>query len=137
MARRVQSAHNNPTAKFSFFSLCRGSNKFIILYQRRSNKRDWYYEHRLPEGQKSYSKTKPIQAKEFEPIKSWWNNRTESDISWKVSIADIKAKNWDIDIKNPSNVENEMEYTTKELITRLETSFDESKQILKSLQSEL
>lgn len=28
----------------------------------------WYYEHRLPETQKSYSKTRPIQVKEFEPI---------------------------------------------------------------------
>ena len=34
----------------------------------------WYYEHRLPEGQKSYSKTKPIRLEEFQPIKVWWNN---------------------------------------------------------------
>ena len=49
----------------------------------------WYYEHRLPEGQKSYSKTRPIQVHEFDPIKEWWNKRVESDISWKVSIDEI------------------------------------------------
>ncbi len=38
----------------------------------------WYYEHKLPEGQKSYSKTKTIQVNEFDPIKEWWNNREES-----------------------------------------------------------
>ena len=27
----------------------------------------WYWEHKLPEGQKSYSKTKPIRKSEFEP----------------------------------------------------------------------
>jgi type I restriction enzyme M protein len=35
----------------------------------------WYYEHRMPEGYKAYNKTKPIQAKEFDPIKKWWNKR--------------------------------------------------------------
>src|SRR5690606_40642634 len=39
----------------------------------------WYYEHRLPEGQKAYNKTRPLQLKEFDPIKAWWNNRKESE----------------------------------------------------------
>ena len=46
----------------------------------------WYYEHRLPEGQKSYSKTRPIRLEEFQPIRDWWNNRTESEVCWKVNI---------------------------------------------------
>ena len=97
----------------------------------------WYYEHKLPEGQKSYSKTKPIKVKEFDPIKKWWNNRKESEVAWKVSIEDIKKRNWDLDIKNPTKQEEEIEYSTEELIAKLETSFDESKQILESLKAEL
>ena len=31
----------------------------------------WYWEHHLPEGQKSYSKTKPIQKSEFDSLKAW------------------------------------------------------------------
>ena len=31
----------------------------------------WYWEHKLPEGQKSYSKTKPIQKSEFSSLKEW------------------------------------------------------------------
>jgi type I restriction enzyme M protein len=97
----------------------------------------WYYEHKLPEGQKAYSKTKPIELKEFDPIKKWWNNRTESEIVWKVSIDDIKAKNWDLDIKNPNKTEEEHQYTSTELINKLAISLDESKQILDSLKAEL
>lgn len=52
----------------------------------------WYYEHRLPAGQKSYSKTKTIRVEEFQPIKDWWNNRTESEICWKVHIETIKQR---------------------------------------------
>lgn len=48
----------------------------------------WYYEHKMPEGYKAYNKTRPIQVKEFDPIKVWWNKRTESDIAWKVNIAE-------------------------------------------------
>lgn len=47
----------------------------------------WYYEHQLPQGQKSYSKTKPIKVKEFTPIKEWWHKRKESELCWKVDFA--------------------------------------------------
>lgn len=60
----------------------------------------WYYEHKLPKGQKSYSKTKTIQFEEFKPLIEWWHNRQESDLAWKVNAKDLK--NFDLDIKNPN-----------------------------------
>ncbi|NWK71144.1 SAM-dependent DNA methyltransferase [Bacillus paramycoides] len=67
----------------------------------------WYFEHPYPEGQKSYSKTKPIRIEEFELEKQWWNNREENQYAWKVSIEDIKARNYNLDIKNPHLEEEE------------------------------
>jgi type I restriction enzyme M protein len=93
----------------------------------------WYYEHRLPQGQKSYSKTRPIQIKEFEPIKKWWNNRKESDVAWKVSIDEIKKRNYDLDIKNPTKQEEEIIYSSAELLQMLETSFAKSNDLLNKL----
>lgn len=61
----------------------------------------WYFEHPYPEGVKSYNKGKPINIKEFDLEKAWWNNREESPNAWKVSIDDIKARNFNLDIKNP------------------------------------
>ena len=86
----------------------------------------WYYEHRLPEGQKAYSKTKPIQVKEFEPIKKWWNKREESEVSWKVNIQTIIDRNYDLDIKNPTKQEEVAEYSSIELMKMLEMSFSKS-----------
>jgi type I restriction enzyme M protein len=97
----------------------------------------WYYEHKLPTGQKSYSKTKPIDIKEFDPIKEWWNNRQESDVCWKVSVKDIETKGWDLDIKNPNKPEAEIEHTSRELIDMLESSFEESRKILESIKNDL
>ncbi|MDQ0340524.1 type I restriction enzyme M protein [Caldalkalibacillus uzonensis] len=68
----------------------------------------WYFEHPYPEGQKSYSKTKPIRIEEFELEKQWWNNREENEYAWKVSIEEIKERNYNLDIKNPYSQEQEL-----------------------------
>jgi len=96
----------------------------------------WYYEHRLPEGQKSYSKTRPIKVKEFDPIKKWWNNRKESELSWKVGIDEIKKRNYDLDIKNPTKQEEIIEHSSTELMQMLEASFKKSNEILEKLKME-
>lgn len=93
----------------------------------------WYYEHRLPEGQKSYSKTKTIQAKEFDPIKEWWDNRAESDVCWKVDIQTIIDRNYDLDIKNPIKPEESHDYSSAELMQMLEKSFSKSYALLRQL----
>lgn len=97
----------------------------------------WYYEHRLPEGQKSYSKTKTIRREEFKPIEEWWNNRVESDVSWKVHIEAIKERNYDLDIKNPNKVEDSHQYSSRELIEMLEDSFAKSNSLLNQLKQEV
>ena len=97
----------------------------------------WYYEHRLPEGQKSYSKTKPIRREEFNPIKEWWNNRVENDVAWKVDIKTILDRGYDLDIKNPNKQEEVHEYTSAELIELLGKSMQKSCDLLKQLKDEL
>ncbi|KAA3607053.1 MAG: SAM-dependent DNA methyltransferase [Calditrichaeota bacterium] len=93
----------------------------------------WYYEHRLPEGQKSYNKTRPIQLREFEPIKKWWKKRKESDICWKVDLQTIIDRNYDLDIKNPTKEKEAIEYSSSELMRMLETSFSKSSDLLNKL----
>lgn len=67
----------------------------------------WYYEHQLPAGRKAYNKTNPIKLEEFRPIKEWWNNRRENEHAWRVSIDEIKRRNYDLDIKNPRSKNDE------------------------------
>ena len=66
-----------------------------------STKNIWFYEHPYPPGYKSYSKTKPIKIEEFAAEKAWWNNREENEFAWCVSIEEIKANGYNLDIKNP------------------------------------
>jgi type I restriction enzyme M protein len=97
----------------------------------------WYYEHKLPEGQKAYSKTKPIQMSEFDTLKSWWEERSESEVAWKVDIETIKNNGYNLDIKNPHKVEEEEIHSSTELLEMLHNSFETSNDLLKQLKNEL
>ena len=79
----------------------------------------WYFEHPYPDGQKSYSKTKPIRIEEFDLEKKWWNDRKENEFAWKVSIEEIKARGYNIDIKNPSRKEENENRTVYEILDDL------------------
>jgi type I restriction enzyme M protein len=85
----------------------------------------WFYEHTLPKGKKAYSKTKPIRYEEFDAERKWWNNRKENDFAWKVSIDQIRARNYNLDIKNP----NKPEDVTLELNELLQDHNDKKSQL--------
>ena len=97
----------------------------------------WYWEHKLPEGQKSYSKTKPIQKSEFDSLKSWWNNRAENEQAWKVGIDTLKGNGFNLDIKNPFVKEEEVTHTTAELLDMLSESFRKSDELINELKNGL
>lgn len=96
----------------------------------------WYYEHRLPEGVKAYNKTKPIRVEEFDSIKEWWDNRTESEVAWKVSIDEIKKRNYNLDIKNPNIIEVD-ELNPEEVLADYRAKQEEVKNILNKIKAEL
>ncbi|EAA6195705.1 N-6 DNA methylase [Salmonella sp. AM017] len=72
----------------------------------------WFYEHPHPAGVKNYSKTKPMKFEEFQAEIDWWGNeadgfasRVENEQAWKVSIDEVIARNFNLDIKNPHQAE--------------------------------
>lgn len=100
-------------------------------------KKVWYFEHKLPEAYKSYSKTKPIQLTEFDGLKTWWNDRYESEQAWQVDIETIKGNGYNLDIKNPHQPEEEKQYSSGELLDLLHQSFSKSDDLLEQLRKEL
>ena len=90
----------------------------------------WYYEHPLPDGYKTYNKSKPIRIEEFEAEKAWWDNRVENENAWKVSIDEIVKNNYNLDIKNPNKEEEVENFNKEELIEKIESNLTKSKEIL-------
>ena len=96
----------------------------------------WYYEHPYPEGAKSYNKTKPINIKEFDAEKAWWGKRKESERAWKVSIKEIKANGYNLDIKNPNTVEEQNGDPVK-LLRKYNSLLDDISAVQTALKDEL
>ncbi len=97
----------------------------------------WYYEHQLPAGYKSYSKTKPIQLAEFAALKKWWDKRKPHDQAWQVDIETIKANGYNLDIKNPHQPAPEKQHTSGELLNLLHQSLSKSDKLLSQLHKAL
>lgn len=99
----------------------------------------WYYEHPYPEGVKSYNKTKPIRFEEFQTEIDWWGDeadgfaaRTETEQAWKVTIEEIKARNYNLDIKNP-HVAEQVSHDPDKLLKK----YAEQQQEIKKLREQL
>lgn len=99
----------------------------------------WYYEHPYPEGVKSYNKTKPMRFEEFQTEIEWWGSeaddfaaRVETEQAWKVSIDDIKARNYNLDIKNP-HVGEQINHDPDELLQK----YAKQQQEIKGLRNQL
>lgn len=109
----------------------------LFFTKDKSTKDIWYFEHPYPDGVKMYNKTKPINIKEFDLEKKWWNKRVENEYAWKVSIDEIKKRNYNLDIKNPKAAEEQHQYSSNELIELLGKSFSRSNELLKKLKAEI
>ncbi|MBF0103132.1 MAG: type I restriction-modification system subunit M N-terminal domain-containing protein [Desulfobacterales bacterium] len=70
-------------------------------------------------------------------IKTWWNNRNENEVCWKVPIQTIIERGYDLGIKNPNKQENNIEHSIAELMQSLEKSFAKSQKLLGQLKEDM
>ncbi|MEA3288865.1 MAG: N-6 DNA methylase, partial [Campylobacterota bacterium] len=119
------------------FSPYTNINTNLLFFTKGEETKDvWFYEFQLPNGYKTFTKTKPLKETHFKDLKKWWRDRVENDFAWKVSLEDIKNNNFNLDIKNPKKQEEEKLYTTVELIDILEYSMKKSIDILEEIKNE-
>ena len=76
----------------------------------------WFYRLDMPRGMKAFSKTKPIQLDNFDPVREWWNNRREMQDddgnykSKKYSREELAATYYNLDLCGyPHKVEEVLE----------------------------
>jgi type I restriction enzyme M protein len=53
--------------------------------------------------------TKPIRVEHLQPCVAWWGGakrkgRQETEVAWKVTAAEVKARGYNLDFKNPHTV---------------------------------
>src|SRR6266850_7342648 len=69
----------------------------LLFFEKGEPTKDiWFYEHRIPDGQKAYSMTKPIRFEHLKPCVVWWGGAkrkppvcvTSSKRSWRRPCCD-------------------------------------------------
>jgi type I restriction enzyme M protein len=93
------------------FSPYTSINTNILFFEKGNpTKEVWFFEHPYPEGYKSYSRSKPLTIREFEREKKWWGGaqrkgRKKNEYAWKVSAKELAERNYNLDCKNPYELE--------------------------------
>ncbi len=93
------------------FSPYTGINTNLLFFEKGNPTKDiWFFEHPYPEGYKSYSRSKPLTIQEFDREQQWWGGasrrgRKKTEYAWKVSAKEIAARNYNLDCKNPYELE--------------------------------
>jgi type I restriction enzyme M protein len=115
----------------------------LLFFEKgKPTKEVWYFEHPLPEERQKlknprYSMSKPIKLEEFELEKGWWNNREENEHAWKVSIDEIKERDYNLDIKNPNTAQEEQLLSSEVIIDKIETNLKNMNELIEHIKSEL
>jgi type I restriction enzyme M protein len=76
----------------------------LLFFQRDGPTQEiWYYELPLPEGRRQYTKTRPLKDAEFDACRALWDERSDTENSWRVPVKQIVENNYNLDIKNPNS----------------------------------
>ncbi len=97
-----------------------GVNTNLVFFEKgKPTKEMWYYQLPLSEGMKQYTKNRGITFAEFEPVKKWWDKRKVNGNAWKISIDQIRKRNYNLDFKNPNGAGEKEQKDPKELLDEI------------------
>lgn len=100
-------------------------------------KETWFYEVPPPEGRKKYTKTKPMRFEEFADCQAWWHDRHENERAWRVSVADLEANGFNLDLRNPNQPDDLSHRPPAELLADLVETERQILALLDELETEI
>ncbi len=109
----------------SVFKPYAGIGTNLLFFEKgEPTKEIWFYEHRVPDGQKAYSMTKPIRVEHLKPCVDWSGGRKrkarlENEMAWRVTDDQVIARGYNLDFKNPHTIADDIG-DPKELLTKLD-----------------
>ena len=112
----------------------------LLFFEKGEPTKDiWFYEHRIPDGQKAYSMTKPIRVEHLKPCVDWWGGakrkgRKETEVAWKATADEVKARGYNLDFKNPHTVADD-HGDPEELLQKLDAAEKETSSLRDQLKA--
>ena len=106
-------------------------NTNLLFFQKGVTSRGvWFYRLDYPEGVKSFTKTKPMQDKHFDPVREWWIDKQPITVDGKdkarfFTVDELVELNYDFDKCCPFPHEEEEILEPAELIARYQAERSE------------
>lgn len=106
-------------------------NTNLLFFQKGVASRGvWFYRLDYPEGVKSFTKTKPMQDKHFDPVREWWDNKKPITVDGKdkarfFTAEELKDLHYNLDKCCPFPHEEEEILEPSELIARYQAERSE------------
>jgi type I restriction enzyme M protein len=97
----------------------------------------WFFEHKIPEDRKTYSKTRPIERQHFDACARWWDDRKPSEQAWLVTIDELASRQYNLDVKNPAGFEELAHQAPSIVVSRLSDKIAKAQQVLSALEAQL
>jgi len=98
----------------------------LFFVKGESTKEIWYYDL----SDLNITKKQPLTMEHFEEFFKLIPKRQNSERSWRISIEEIEAKNYDLKAVNPNRKEREDNRTPQELLTLIDSCSDEIKDVI-------
>ena len=112
----------------------------ILFFDKKGKTKDiWYYQMKVDERLRGatraknpkYTMSNPILYEDFEEIEKWLKDKKENENAWKVSVDDLKDYN--LDLKNPSDVEETIDLSPHELIDSILQDEEKTTKLLRDV----
>ena len=102
----------------------------------------WFYRLDYPEGVKSFTKTKPMQDKHFDPVREWWDDKKIIEVEGKdkakfFTVEELTALNYDFDKCCPFPHKEEEIFEPNELMENYLTERREIEREIENILSEI
>jgi len=112
----------------------------ILFFEKGKPTKDiWYYQMKVAERLRGatraknpkYTKSNPISYEDFVDVLKWFKKKTPNENAWKISVKEIKDFN--LDIKNPNNIEEKLDLEPHELIDSILSNEEKTMKLLKEV----
>jgi len=88
----------------------------VLFFERGRPTRDiWYYEVQ-PVGGGRFTKGNPIRDRDLDELRTLWAERPATERSWRVPVAEVVARGYDLTAKNPNRPADAARLSPEELV---------------------
>jgi type I restriction enzyme M protein len=115
----------------------------LMFFEKTGRTREiWFYEVLTPDDRKKYSKTRPMHFEEFSDCQAWWggpsrDGRIENERAWRVSLGEIEVAGFNLDRRNPNQIDDLAHRPPDELVAELIQTEREIMRLLEEMEAEL